>query len=113
MSVDVFKLISEVDLVTPLCSQVTYQGLLDDIFGINCGFVEFGPEITQKSDGVKLILSSKDEVRRQLTFIGLTLNSTDTHFDASTNIRQLLKTLWEKEKLLVTSNFSFSHNVFY
>ena len=23
------------------------------------------------------------------------------------------KTLWEKEKLLVTSNFSFSHNVFY
>ena len=25
----------------------------------------------------------------------------------------LLKTLWEKEKLLVTSNFSFSHKVFY
>ena len=25
----------------------------------------------------------------------------------------LLKTLWEKEKLLVTSKFSFSHNVFY
>ena len=23
-----------------------------------------------------------------------------------------LKTLWEKEKLLVTSNFSFPHNVF-
>ena len=28
------------------------------------------------------------------------------------NHRQLLKTLWEKEKLLVRSNFSFSHNVF-
>ena len=25
----------------------------------------------------------------------------------------LLKTIWEKEKLLVTSNFSFSHSVFY
>ena len=25
----------------------------------------------------------------------------------------LLKTLWEKEKLLVTSNLSFSHSVFY
>ena len=25
----------------------------------------------------------------------------------------LLKALWEKEKLLVTSNFSFSHSVFY
>ena len=27
--------------------------------------------------------------------------------------RSLLKTLWEKEKLLVMSNFSFSHSVFY
>ena len=25
----------------------------------------------------------------------------------------LIKTLWEKEKLLRTSNFSFSHSVFY
>ena len=25
----------------------------------------------------------------------------------------LLKTLWEKEKLLITSNFSFSYSVFY
>ena len=25
----------------------------------------------------------------------------------------LLKTLWKKEKLLITSNFSFSHCVFY
>ena len=31
----------------------------------------------------------------------------------SINNRQLLKTFWEKEKLLVTSNFSISHNVFY
>ena len=28
-------------------------------------------------------------------------------------ITSLLKTLWEKKKLLVTSNFSFSHCVFY
>ena len=28
-------------------------------------------------------------------------------------IMSLLKTLWEKEKLLVTSNFSFSNSVFY
>ena len=42
---------------------------------------------------------------------GLTLYSTDTHFDAST--QKFLKTLWEKEKLLVTNNFSFLHNVFY
>ena len=28
---------SEVDYVTPLCSQVTYEGLLDDMFGIHAG----------------------------------------------------------------------------
>ena len=28
------------------------------------------------------------------------------------NYHKGLKTLWEKEKLLVTSNFSFSHSVF-
>ena len=27
--------------------------------------------------------------------------------------KSLLKTLWEKEKMLVTSIFSFSHNVFH
>ena len=46
----------------------------------------------------------------------LTLYSIDTHFDASalilTHQQQLLKTLWEREKLLVMSNFSFFHNVF-
>ena len=28
-------------------------------------------------------------------------------------LNEVLETLWEKEKLLVTSNFSFSHSVFY
>ena len=41
----------------------------------------------------------------------LTLYSIVTHFDTLTT-RQLLKTLWEKKKLLLTSNFFFSHNVF-
>ena len=35
-----------------------------------------------------------------------------TPFDAPWEA-SLLKTLWEKEKLLVTSNFSFTHSVFY
>ena len=35
-----------------------------------------------------------------------------TPFDAPGK-QDFLKTLWEKEKLLVTSNFSFSHNNFY
>ena len=43
----------------------------------------------------------------------LTLYSIDTHFNASTTCRQLLKTLWERKKLFVTSNFFFFHNIFY
>lgn len=29
--------LSDVDFVTPLCSQVVYEGLVDDIFRIKCG----------------------------------------------------------------------------
>ena len=47
----------------------------------------------------------------------LTLNDLDFFQNKPLFLRacnsSLLKTLWEKEKLLVTSNFSFSHNVFY
>ena len=43
----------------------------------------------------------------------LTNYHTMMHFDALRIYRWLWKTLWEKAKLLVTSNFSFSHNVFY
>ena len=42
----------------------------------------------------------------------LTLSQTSPGFYVSTE-QVFLKKLWEKEKLLVTSNFSFSHGVFY
>ena len=29
--------IADKDYVTPLCSQVTYEGLLQDTFGMECG----------------------------------------------------------------------------
>ena len=41
----------------------------------------------------------------------LTFYSIDTHLRI--NNRQLLKTLWETKKLLITSNFFLSHKVFY
>ena len=43
--------------------------------------------------------------------MSLTLSQTSPVFYVCST--SLLKTLWEKEKLLVTSNFSFSHSVFY
>ena len=36
-----------------------------------------------------------------------------TPFDAPEKQLSLLKTMWEKEKLLVTSNFSFTHSIFF
>ena len=42
----------------------------------------------------------------------LSLSQTSPAFYVSA-VQVLLKTLWEKEKLLVTSNFSFFHNIFY
>ena len=62
MSVTCDWFITDVDLVSPLCSQVTYEGLLDDIFGIQCGVVEFGPEVTGSDKPVKVPLNSQDEV---------------------------------------------------
>ena len=44
--------------------------------------------------------------------VGLTLYHTIPAFKDPKK-RKLLKTLWEKEKMLVTSIFSFSHNVFH
>ena len=42
----------------------------------------------------------------------LTLSEISPPLYMPSSIR-LLKTLWEKEKLLITRNFSFSHSVFY
>ncbi|CAI8047865.1 Vacuolar protein sorting-associated protein 33B [Geodia barretti] len=48
------------DYVTPLCSQLTYEGILDDTFGIKSGFVEVGEEIMGKN--VKVLLNARDPV---------------------------------------------------
>ena len=53
----------DVDWTSCLLSPLTYEGLLDETFGISCGTVEFGPEVT-KSEGAntKLQLSSMDKM---------------------------------------------------
>jgi hypothetical protein len=49
------------DYVTPLCSQVTYQGVLDDVFKIKSSFLDLQPEITGKETPVKLLLNSASD----------------------------------------------------
>ena len=53
------------------------------------------------------------KLKKKLPFgLELTLSQTSPGF-LRVCTSSLLKTLWEKEKLLVTSNFSFSYSVFY
>ncbi len=50
------------DLVTPLCSQLTYEGILDDVFSIRSGFAEFGKDVTGKEQNVKVLVNAQDPV---------------------------------------------------
>ncbi|KAM4039583.1 vacuolar protein sorting-associated protein 33B isoform 1-T2 [Anomaloglossus baeobatrachus] len=62
----VFMIDRDVDYITPLCSQVVYEGLVDDIFRIKCGSVEFGPEVTSSDKSVKILLNAQDKVFGQI-----------------------------------------------
>ncbi|XP_069078753.1 vacuolar protein sorting-associated protein 33B isoform X1 [Pleurodeles waltl] len=62
----IFLMDRDVDYVTPLCSQVVYEGLVDDIFRIKCGSVEFGPDITSSERSVKVLLNSQDKVFNEI-----------------------------------------------
>lgn len=62
----VFLIDRDVDFVTPLCSQVVYEGLVDDIFRIKCGCVEFGPDVTSSEKSIKVMLNSQDRVFNEI-----------------------------------------------
>lgn len=59
-----------VDSVTPLCTQLTYEGLVDEIFGIHNSYVDLDPEIVgvQKTNRpkVKTALNSNDRLYAEI-----------------------------------------------
>ncbi|XP_049573752.1 vacuolar protein sorting-associated protein 33B isoform X1 [Syngnathus scovelli] len=62
----VFLIDRDVDFVTPMCSQVVYEGLVDDIFRIKCGCVEFGPDVSSTDKSIKVMLNSQDKVFNEI-----------------------------------------------
>lgn len=52
----------DADYVTPLLTQLTYEGALDDHFGINAGVVEFPGEVVGQDAPRKVPLNSKDTI---------------------------------------------------
>ncbi|CAL9701195.1 unnamed protein product [Knipowitschia caucasica] len=63
---NVFIMDRDVDLVTPLCSQLVYEGLVDDVFRIKCGCVEFSPDVTASEKSIKVMLNSQDKVFNEI-----------------------------------------------
>ncbi|CAL1387023.1 unnamed protein product [Linum trigynum] len=59
----------EVDMVTPMCSQLTYEGLIDEFFHINNGSVELDASIlgAQQQEGKKMKhpLNSSDKLFKE------------------------------------------------
>ena len=58
-----------VDMVTPLCTQFVYEGLLDDYFGINFNSIKVNPKVLDKEsnlDYIKLDLSKNDKFYTQM-----------------------------------------------
>ncbi|XP_077866622.1 vacuolar protein sorting-associated protein 33B-like [Saccoglossus kowalevskii] len=56
----------DIDYVTPLCSTVTYEGLLDEIFGIKSGFCEFDKDVTGSDKSTRLLLNCEDNIFEQI-----------------------------------------------
>ncbi|KAK7279613.1 hypothetical protein RJT34_24668 [Clitoria ternatea] len=59
----------EVDMVTPLCSQLTYEGLLDEFLHINNGSIELDASIMglqQEGKKTKVPLNSSDKLFKEI-----------------------------------------------
>uniref|UniRef100_A0A8V0X4D1 VPS33B late endosome and lysosome associated n=1 Tax=Gallus gallus TaxID=9031 RepID=A0A8V0X4D1_CHICK len=63
---NIFLMDRDMDYVTALCSQVVYEGLVDDTFRIKCGSVDFGPEVTSSDKSIKVLLNAQDKIFSQI-----------------------------------------------
>uniref|UniRef100_T2M5K9 Vacuolar protein sorting-associated protein 33B n=1 Tax=Hydra vulgaris TaxID=6087 RepID=T2M5K9_HYDVU len=52
----------DIDYVSMMCSQLTYEGLVAETFGIKTGIVEFGKEVTGSDKKLSVLLKSSDQV---------------------------------------------------
>ncbi|GBN26707.1 Vacuolar protein sorting-associated protein 33B [Araneus ventricosus] len=56
----------DIDYVSVLLSQLTYEGMLDEFFGINNGRIIFPKEVTAKDESIKVVLNSSDVVYSEI-----------------------------------------------
>ncbi|PRQ21276.1 putative sec1-like protein [Rosa chinensis] len=59
----------EVDMVTPMCTQLTYEGIIDEFLRINDGSVEVDPsimDVKQEEKKMKVPLNSSDKLFKEM-----------------------------------------------
>ncbi|CAN1238276.1 Vacuolar protein-sorting-associated protein 33 homolog [Linum grandiflorum] len=94
----------EVDMVTPMCSQLTYEGLIDEFFHINNGSVELDASIlgAQQQEGKKMKhpLNSSDKLFKE---------TRDLNFEVVVQVlRQKATSMKEDYAEMTTTNQSVS-----
>ncbi|XP_030833027.1 vacuolar protein sorting-associated protein 33B isoform X1 [Strongylocentrotus purpuratus] len=113
-----FLIDRETDMVTPMCTQTTYEGLVDETFDISSGFCEFGPEVTGGKP-LRLLLTVEDQLFEDIrnrhisnvfTYLSTTAKMVQTGYnkgrqlnsvtDMKTFVQSELKDLKQKYKSL-------------
>ncbi|KAM5575464.1 hypothetical protein ABKV19_014428 [Rosa sericea] len=77
---NVILLDREVDMVTPMCTQLTYEGIIDEFLHISNGSVEVGPsimDVKQEGKKMKVPLNSSDKLFKEIR---------DLHFEVVVQI---------------------------
>lgn len=88
------------DMLTPMCSQLTYEGLIDELYGIQNSYVDLDPSITGFKDRRKLPLTSQDPLYGDLrdknfSVVGPLLNQSAKKIDAQYKERYQAKNISE------------------
>ncbi|KAG0486185.1 hypothetical protein HPP92_008280 [Vanilla planifolia] len=81
----------EVDMVTPMCFQLTYEGLLDEILQVNNGAVEVDASIIgaqQDTKKIKVPLNSSDKLYKEIR---------DLHFEEVVQVLREKATSMQKD----------------
>ncbi|XP_061988301.1 vacuolar protein-sorting-associated protein 33 homolog [Rosa rugosa] len=88
----------EVDMVTPMCTQLTYEGIIDEFLRINDGSVEVDPsimDVKQEGKKMKVPLNSSDKLFKEIR---------DLHFEVVVQILREKVTSMKQDYNEVTSN---------
>jgi len=102
----------EVDFVTPLLTPLTYEGLIDEIIGIQNGYIKVNPEMVEV-DGDTAPESAKEKVAsKPKKPIAIPLNSSDALFQLirNQNIEKLGSFLQDQAKSIREAYASFRQN---